>query len=79
MTFASGDVQKNHMSEPFEHSKIKKVLWNIVDIASYQRNYDLHRDLGIFMVEEDIQKMAGRHETRLQHHVNVELHQLPGN
>jgi len=53
-----------------------KVLGNIVDAPWYMRNADLHRDLQMEMVTNEIGKFAKKHEERLLHHVNVEANQL---
>jgi hypothetical protein len=49
----------------------KKVIRNIVDAHWYIRNADLHRDLQLEMVTNEIGKLAKKHEERLLHHVNV--------
>ena len=54
-----------------------KVLGNIVGAPWYIRNADLHRDLQMQMVTNEIGKLANKHEERLLHHVNVEAIQLP--
>ena len=56
-----------------------KVLRNIVNAPWYCRNSDIHRDLGMDDVTEEIQNYAQKHETRLHHHVNVEAIQLLDN
>jgi len=53
-----------------------KVLRNIVKAPWYIRNDDIHRDLGIPTVEEEIKKTAVRHKQRLAHHINPEILQL---
>src|ERR1044071_187813 len=54
-----------------------KVLRNIVNAPWYVRNKDIHRDLQIPMVTDEIQKVAVWHLDRLQHHTNAEaLHLL---
>ena len=45
----------------------------------YARNKDLHRDLGIPMVSEEIKRFAAKHEDRLHRHVNAEALQLLDN
>ena len=45
----------------------------------YCRNSDIHRDLGMDDVTEEIQNYAQKHGTRLHHHVNVEAIQLLDN
>jgi hypothetical protein len=54
-----------------------KVLRNIVDAPWYIRNTDLHRDLKMEMVTNEIRKFAKKQEEKLLHHVNVEAIQLP--
>ncbi len=56
-----------------------RVLRNIVDAPWYVRNTDLHRDLEVNLVLNEIQKNARRHEERLQQHVNIEATQLLNN
>ena len=53
-----------------------KVLRNIVGSPWCIRNADLHRDLQMEMVTNEIEKFAKKHEERLLHHVNVEAIQL---
>jgi hypothetical protein len=53
-----------------------KVLRNVVDAPWYIRNADLHRDLQMEMVMNEIRKFAKKHEERLLHHVNVEAIRL---
>lgn len=55
-----------------------KVLRNIVDAPWYVRNSDIHRDLKIPLVKDEIQKYARKHIVRLSQHVNVEAQQLIG-
>ena len=52
------------------------VLRNIVNAPWYCRNSDIHRDLGIELVEETISKFAASHQHRLQQHKNVEAAKL---
>jgi hypothetical protein len=52
------------------------VLRNIADALWYIRNADLHRDLQVEMVKNDMRKFAKKHEERILHHVNVEANQL---
>jgi hypothetical protein len=54
----------------------KKVLRIIVDAPWYIRNTDLHRDLQMGKVTNEIGKFAKKHEERLLHHVQVEAIQL---
>lgn len=53
-----------------------KVLRNIVNAPWYIRNSDLHRDLKIPIVHDEIRKYASKHRARLSQHVNVEASQL---
>ena len=53
-----------------------KVLRNIVDAGWYIRNADLHRDLQMKTVTNEIANFAKKHEQRRLHHVNVEAIQL---
>jgi hypothetical protein len=48
------------------------VLRGIVNSPWYIRNEDLHRDLGMDYVDEEIQKYARNHEGRLLQHENIE-------
>jgi len=56
-----------------------KALWNIVNAAGCIRKTDLHRDLKMEMVTNEIGKFAKKHEEGLLHHVNVEAIQLLDN
>jgi hypothetical protein len=56
-----------------------KVFRNIVDAPWYIRNAELHRDLQIEMVTNEIGKFAKKHEEKLLHHVKVEAIQLLDN
>jgi len=56
-----------------------KVLKSIVDAPWYIRNADLHRDLQMEMVTNEIGKFAKKHEESFLHHVNVEEIQLLDN
>lgn len=56
-----------------------KVLRNIVNAPWYTRNKDIHRDLNIPLVVDEIKKMAAKHEERLHHHPNAEALQLLDN
>jgi len=49
-----------------------KVVKNIVDTLWYIRNANLHRDLQMEMVKNEIGKIAKKHEERLLHHADVE-------
>ena len=48
----------------------------IVDAPWYIRNTNLHRDLQMEMVTNEIGKFAKKHEERLLHHVNFEVIQV---
>ena len=48
-----------------------KVLRNIIDAPWYIINADLHRDLQMETVTNEIGKFAKQHVERLLHHVNV--------
>jgi hypothetical protein len=56
-----------------------KVLRNIVNAPWYIRNKDLHRDLKMETVADEIKKMAQKHEVRLHGHPNIEAIQLLDN
>lgn len=56
-----------------------KVLRGIVNAPWYIRNDNLHRDLKVEFVDDEIGKYARSHENRLLHHVNTEAHQLLDN
>jgi hypothetical protein len=56
-----------------------KVLRSIVNAPWYIRNVDLHRDLGVKMVDEVIKNHAQSHQKRLQQHINIEALQLLDN
>src|ERR1044071_1419317 len=49
-----------------------KLLRNIVNASWYVRDKDIHRDLQIPVVADEIKRMAVRHQDRLQHHTNAE-------
>lgn len=49
-----------------------KVLRSIVNAPWYIRNKDIHRDLGIKLVAEEIKNVAKKHDARLRAHVNPE-------
>jgi hypothetical protein len=53
-----------------------KLIRNVFDAPWYIRNPDLHRNLQVLMVTNEIGKFAKKHEERLLHHVNVEAIQL---
>lgn len=56
-----------------------KVIRNIVSAPWYIRNSDLHRDLKIPYVSEEIKKYANKHFDRLTEHANVEASRLASN
>ena len=56
-----------------------KVLRSIVNAPWYVRNADLHKDLGMGSVEEEIKLHAAKHEQRLHCHPNVEVIRLLDN
>ena len=56
-----------------------KVIRNIVGAPWYIRNADVHRDLQMEMVTNEIGNFTKQHEERLLHHVNVEAIQLLDN
>lgn len=53
-----------------------KVLRNIVNAPWCIRNSDLHRDLKIPLVKDEIRNYARKHRERLSQHVNVEASQI---
>ena len=53
-----------------------KVLRNITNAPWYIRNIDLHKDLHVEQVSEEIKKSARRHKERLESHVNIEAARL---
>jgi hypothetical protein len=56
-----------------------KVLRNIVNAPRFIRNVDIHRDLNVTFVTDEIRRFARRHAERLQQHENVEIAQLLDN
>jgi hypothetical protein len=58
------------------HRFQNKVLGNIVAAPWYIKNADLHSDLHMEMVKNEIGKFAKKHEDRLLHPANVEAIQL---
>lgn len=56
-----------------------KVLRNVVNAPWYVRNSDIHRDLKVPFVKDEVRKCALRHRERLTNHVNVEASQLTRN
>jgi hypothetical protein len=57
---------------------LDKLLRNMVNAPWYIRNNDLHRDLLVDAVTDEIQRFAQKHEGRLHHHEKVEAIQAPG-
>ena len=53
-----------------------KVLRNVINAPWYVRNKDIHRDLAIPMVKDEVKRIAGKHHARLQKHINAEALQL---
>ena len=53
-----------------------KVLREIVNAPWYVRNSDLHRDLAVETVANEVSNAAPKHGVRLQNHPNVEASQL---
>lgn len=53
-----------------------RVLRNIVDAPWYFRNADLHRDLRMETVNQEVARFAKKHEDRLHQHDNIEAIQL---
>lgn len=53
-----------------------KVLREMVNAPWYIRNADIHRDLGIQTVKEEIKRFAKKHVERLHLHENAEILQL---
>lgn len=53
-----------------------KVLRCIVNAPWYIRNDNLHRDLNMEQVKDEIKKHAVKHENRLRQHVNAEVRHL---
>jgi hypothetical protein len=56
-----------------------KVLRGIVDAPWYYGNDNIHRDLKIPTIRQEIQRFAERHKRRLHNHVNTEVLQLLDN
>lgn len=56
-----------------------KVLRSIVNAPWYIRNEDLHRDLKMEYINEEIKKHALRHVVSLQHHGNPYIRQMVDN
>lgn len=53
-----------------------KILRDIINAPWYIRNKDIHRDLRMKTVQEEIQCFAQKHETRLRKHTNTEIKSL---
>jgi hypothetical protein len=53
-----------------------KALRSIVNAHLFERNSDIHRDLKMPTVIEEVERYATKHERRLHKHVNVEALQL---
>lgn len=53
-----------------------KILSGIVNAPWYIRDKDLHRDLRIPTVEDEIGRAARSHKNRLHEHINSEVHRL---
>jgi len=53
-----------------------KVLRNIINAPWYINNINIHKDLKVESVYNEIKKFASSHEKQLHHHVNVEAIQL---
>ena len=56
-----------------------KVLRTMVDAPWYVRNADIHRDLDVPTIKEEIKRFAKKHEERLHLHENAEVLQLLDN
>ncbi len=56
-----------------------QILRSIVDAPWYVRNSDIHRDLHVSTVDDEIQRLAGKHIKRLHQHPNIEVLQLLDN
>ena len=50
-----------------------------MDAPWYVRNADIHRDLGIPTIKEQLKRFAKKHEERLHLHENAEVLQLLDN
>lgn len=53
-----------------------KILRNIINAPWYVRKKDIHRDLRIETVKEEIQHFAQKHQTKLRNHVNAKAVKL---
>ena len=56
-----------------------KLLRHMVSAPWYVRNNDLHRDLQVDVVSNEIQRFTQKHEERLHHHEKAEAIQLLDN
>jgi hypothetical protein len=56
-----------------------KVLRCIVNAPWYTRSQNIHKDLKIASIDEEIQRIAKKHERRLRQHHNIEMLQLLDN
>ena len=56
-----------------------KVLRCIVNAPWFIRNDDIHKDLNIATIEEEVQRFARKHELRLHNHQNTEMLQILDN
>lgn len=52
------------------------VLRCIVDASWFLKNSNIHKDLGILFLKDEIKRLAKKHEDRLLDHTNVEELQL---
>ena len=75
MAYSCGGVRNTAIIQRFQN----KVLRNIVDAPCYIRKADIHRDLQMKMVTNEIRKFSKKQEERLLHHVNVEAIQMLDN
>ena len=53
-----------------------KILRTLVNAPWYVRNKNIHRDLGIPTVADEIRRAAEKHEAKLRQHTNVEVLQF---
>ena len=56
-----------------------KVLRHAVNAPWYIRNSDLHRDLNVSLVKDEIHRFAAKHQYRLENHVNPSVAPLLNN
>jgi len=73
--WGSTEQRKSDMIQRFQNVVVR----NIVDAPWYIRNADLHRDLQMETVTNEIGKFATKQEEWLLHQVNVEAIQLLDN